>query len=49
MARKKILRVRLSDDEWDRWEKDAKSTNYNLSEVKRNYIKRLPKNIHAAI
>lgn len=43
MAREKILRVRLSEDEWIRLEKYAKSKNYTLSEVVRDYIKRLPK------
>jgi hypothetical protein len=47
MAREKILRVRLSEEEWIRLEQYAKSKKYTLSEVVRDYIKRLPKNIHA--
>lgn len=43
MARDKILRVRLSDEEWERLETYAKSKDYTLTEVIRDYIKRLPK------
>ncbi|MGK7939842.1 MAG: hypothetical protein AB4062_06770 [Crocosphaera sp.] len=43
MARSKILRVRLSDEEWARLESYAKSKDYTLTEVIRDYIKRLPK------
>ncbi len=43
MARNKILRVRLSDEEWARLESYAKSKDYTLTEVIRDYIKRLPK------
>ncbi len=48
MARNKILRVRLSDEEWERLENYAKSKDYTLTEVIRDYVKRLPK-IHPAI
>jgi DNA-directed RNA polymerase subunit L len=43
MARDKILRVRLSDEEWKRLEVYAKSKDYTLTEVVRDYIKRLPR------
>ena len=43
MAREKILRVRLSDEEWERLEAYAKSKSYKLTEVIRDQIKRLPK------
>jgi hypothetical protein len=43
MARNKILRVRLSDEEWARLESYAKSKDYTLTEVIRDYVKRLPK------
>lgn len=43
MARNKILRVRLSDEEWERLESYANSKDYTLTEVIRDYIKRLPK------
>jgi uncharacterized circularly permuted ATP-grasp superfamily protein len=43
MARDKILRVRLSDEEWERLEAYAKSKDYTLTEVIRDYIKRLPR------
>jgi predicted DNA-binding protein len=43
MARDKILRVRLSDEEWEKLDAYAKSKDYTLTEVIRDYIKRLPK------
>lgn len=43
MAREKILRVRLSDEEWERLKSYASSKEYTLTEVIRDYIKRLPK------
>jgi hypothetical protein len=43
MARDKILRVRLSDEEWERLETYAKAKDYTLTEVIRDYIKRLPR------
>jgi hypothetical protein len=43
MARNKILRVRLSDQKWARLESYAKSKEYTITEVIRDYIKRLPK------
>ncbi len=43
MVRDKILRVRLSDDEWERLESFAHSKSHTLTEVIRDYIKRLPK------
>jgi len=43
MTREKLLRVRLSDEEYE-WLKDyAESTNRQISEVIRDYIKRLPR------
>jgi hypothetical protein len=44
MARDKILRVRLSEEEWERLETYAKSKDYTLTEVIRDYIKRLKRN-----
>ncbi len=44
MARDKILRVRLSDEEWERLKDYAESKDYTLTEVIRDYIKRLPRN-----
>ena len=41
MAREKILRVRLSKEEWLKLEQYAKSKDYTLSEVIRDYIKSL--------
>jgi hypothetical protein len=38
MARDKILRVRLSDEEWKRLEAYAKSKDYTLTEVVRDYL-----------
>jgi predicted DNA-binding protein len=43
MSREKILRVRLSDEEWERLEYYAKAKSHSLSEVIRDYIKKLPK------
>ncbi len=45
MVREKILRVRLSDEEWSRLEQYAKFKGYTLSEVVRDYIKRLPRTL----
>ena len=41
MARDKILRVRLSDREWEVLKNYAKSKDYTLSEVIRDYLKTL--------
>ncbi|MEH2022790.1 hypothetical protein [Nostoc sp.] len=43
MNREKILRVRLSEEEWTRLEIYAESKQHTISEVIRDYIKRLPK------
>ncbi|MFH7028370.1 MAG: hypothetical protein ACHBN1_23980 [Heteroscytonema crispum UTEX LB 1556] len=43
MARDKILRVRLSEEEWEKLELYAQSKEYTISEVIRDYIKRLPR------
>ncbi|NJR58030.1 MAG: hypothetical protein HC769_03715 [Cyanobacteria bacterium CRU_2_1] len=43
MTREKWLRVRLSDEEYERLKDYAKSTDRQISEVIRNYIKRLPR------
>ena len=43
MSREKILRVRLSDEEFERLKKYAEETDRMISEVIRDYIKRLPK------
>ncbi len=45
MTRNKILRVRLSQEEWTRLESYANSKDYTLSEVIRDYIKQLPYNL----
>jgi predicted CopG family antitoxin len=44
MSREKMLRVRLSDDEYGRLKDYAESSNKQISEVIRDYIKRLPRN-----
>lgn len=43
MARTKMLRVLLNFEEFDRLSDYAKSTDRKISEVVRDYIKRLPK------
>lgn len=43
MAREKILRVRLSDEEWERLNAYAQLKQHTLTEVIRDYIKRLPR------
>jgi hypothetical protein len=43
MARDKLLRVRLSESEFKRLEEYAESTDRKISEVIRDYIKRLPR------
>jgi predicted DNA-binding protein len=43
MSREKTLRVRLSEEEFDRLKAYAEETNRLISEVIRDYIKRLPK------
>jgi len=43
MARSKMLRVRLSEEEWNRLESYAQSKDYTISEVVRDYIKKLPR------
>ncbi len=43
MTREKLLRVRLSDEEYERLKDYADATNRQISEVIRDYIKRLPK------
>ncbi len=43
MTREKLLRVRLSDEEYRRLKDYANETNRQVSEVIRDYIKRLPK------
>jgi hypothetical protein len=46
MSREKLLRVRLSEEE-HKWLQDyASSTNRQISEVIRDYIKRLPRKPH---
>lgn len=41
MAREKILRVRLSQEEWEKIELYAQSKKHTISEVIRDYIKKL--------
>ena len=43
MPREKLLRVRLSDEEYQWLQTYAKSTSRQISEVIRDYIKRLPR------
>jgi hypothetical protein len=43
MNREKILRVRLSEEEWTKLEIYAQSKEHTISEVIRDYIKRLPR------
>ncbi len=43
MPREKTLRVRLSEEEFERLKSYAESTNRMVSEVIRDYIKKLPK------
>jgi predicted DNA-binding protein len=43
MPREKTLRVRLSEEEFERLKNYADETNRLVSEVIRDYIKRLPK------
>jgi len=43
MVRNKVLRVRLSDEEWERLKSFARAKDHTLTEVIRDYIKRLPK------
>jgi predicted DNA-binding protein len=43
MTREKLLRVRLSDEEYERLKDHAESTNRQISEVIRDYIKRIPR------
>jgi predicted DNA-binding protein len=43
MPREKTLRVRLSEEEFDRLKDYADDTNRLVSEVIRDYIKRLPR------
>jgi predicted DNA-binding protein len=43
MSRDKLLRVRLSEEEYERIKDYAESTNRQISEVIRDYIKRLPR------
>jgi len=43
MNREKILRVRLSEEEWTKLETYAQSKEHTISEVIRDYIKRLPR------
>jgi predicted DNA-binding protein len=43
MPREKLLRVRLSEEEYNRLKEYADTTNRQISEVIRDYIKRLPK------
>lgn len=45
MPRNKLLRVRLSDREFDKLKTFAESTDRQISEVVRDYIKRLPKGL----
>jgi predicted DNA-binding protein len=45
MPREKLLRVRLSDEEYGRLKDYAQSTNRQISEVIRDYIKRLPRKV----
>ncbi len=42
MARDKSIKVRLTDDEFERITLYAKSKGFSVSEVIRDYIKRLP-------
>ncbi|BAY44921.1 CopG domain protein DNA-binding domain protein [Scytonema sp. HK-05] len=42
MARDKVFRVRLTQQEWDKLEKTAKVRGISSAEVLRDYIKRLP-------
>jgi predicted DNA-binding protein len=43
MSKEKMLRVRLSDEDFARLEAYAKSKDWAMSQVVREYIKRLPK------
>ena len=43
MSREQMLRVRLSEEEYERLKEYALSTDRQISEVIRDYIKRLPK------
>jgi Family of unknown function (DUF6290) len=43
MTRTKMLRVRLSDEEWKAIESYAAFKQYTISEVVRDYIKKLPR------
>ena len=42
MARDKVFRVRLTQQEWDKLEKTALKRGVSSAEVLRDYIKRLP-------
>lgn len=48
MPRNKLLRVRLSDREFDKLKTFAEATDRQVSEVVRDYIKRLPKSMSEA-
>ena len=43
MAREKSIKVRLTEEEFERINLYAKSKGFSVSEVIRDYIKRLPK------
>ncbi|NJR62714.1 MAG: CopG family transcriptional regulator [Cyanobacteria bacterium CRU_2_1] len=43
MTREKLLRVRLSNEEYERLKDYAEATDRQISEVIRDYIKRLPR------
>ncbi len=43
MARNKSIKVRLTEDEFERITLHSKSKGFSISEVIRDYIKRLPK------
>jgi hypothetical protein len=43
MARNKSIKVRLTEDEFERITLYSKSKGFSISEVIRDYIKRLPK------
>lgn len=45
MLREKMLRVRLSEEEYEQLKDYAQSTKRQISEVIRDYIKRLPKKL----
>jgi hypothetical protein len=45
MNKEKMLRVRLSDEDFARLEAYARSKDWAMSQVIREYIKRLPKPI----